>query len=176
MANLTLLTPTTDYEAEYREMLADWQHSQDSIPWYIDVGSSTFTEHVAKLEGYSRGLGITEGYVENATYWLSDISTRRIIGAINIRLRLNEYCRNFAGQIGYAVRPSERRKGYAKEMLHLGLIEARRMGLNRVLICCYKDNIGSVLAITGNGGVLDSEGVHEGKVFHRYWIDDVWPR
>ena len=31
MANLTLLTPTTDYEAEYREMLADWQHSQDSI-------------------------------------------------------------------------------------------------------------------------------------------------
>ena len=42
----------------------------------------------------------------------------------------------FGGHIGYAVRPLERRKGYAKINLYIGLKEAHKLGLKKVMIGC----------------------------------------
>ena len=59
--------------------------------------------------------------------------------------------------IGDGIRPCERRKGYATEMLRLALIECKKIGLQRVLMVCSTDNIGSAKSIINNGGVLENE-------------------
>lgn len=75
------------------------------------------------------------------------------------------------GHIGDGVRPSERRKGYATEIIRLALQECKKLGLDRVLITCHKDNIGSVKSIVKNGGILENEVLEGGKPLQRYWVD-----
>ncbi|MBO5931755.1 MAG: GNAT family acetyltransferase, partial [Clostridia bacterium] len=71
-------------------------------------------------------------------------------------------------------RPSERRKGYATEMIRLSLIECKKVGINRVLMVCDKTNIGSAKSIIKNGGVLENEIVDDnGNIQQRYWIEVV---
>lgn len=95
----------------------------------------------------------------------------RILGAIHVRHHINHpKLKVVGGHIGYGIRPSERRKGYAKEMLRLALSEARTIGLNKVLLTCDENNIGSYKTIEANGGILESSIVVEGKNKRRYWI------
>ncbi|MBR2176691.1 MAG: GNAT family N-acetyltransferase, partial [Clostridia bacterium] len=93
-------------------------------------------------------------------------------GAVNIRHYLNDYLLKEGGHIGDGIRPSERRKGYATEMVRLALIECKKLGIDRVLMVCDKDNIGSAKSILKNGGVLEDEFLNEyGDIEQRYWID-----
>jgi predicted acetyltransferase len=111
-------------------------------------------------------------FVENSTYWLVHPSGR-VLGGVNIRHRLNEHLATSGGHIGYGIRPSERRKGYAAEQLRLALDIMGEMGIRKVLIVCDKDNPGSARTILKNGGALDSEAEdpETGKLFQRYWIE-----
>ena len=68
------------------------------------------------------------------------------------------------------VRPSERRKGYAKAMIALALDECRKLGIEKVLMVCNKENTGSAKSIQNNGGVLENEINVEGETVQRYWI------
>lgn len=61
------------------------------------------------------------------------------------------------GHIGYGVRPSERRKEIATQMIHFVLLEGKRLGIENVLMVCVKENIGSAKSIIRNGGVLENE-------------------
>lgn len=113
------------------------------------------------------------------SHWVPDsqfISVRnsdgRIIGMLDIRHELNEACLNLFGNIGYSIRKSERRKGYAVLQLHLAKEICRSVGLDRILISCHKTNIASQKTILRNGGVLENEVVDErnGEILQRYWI------
>lgn len=98
-------------------------------------------------------------------------SDNKVIGTIQIRHRLNESLLKNGGHIGDGVRPSERRKGYATEMIRLALEECKKIGINRVLMVCFKDNIGSAKSIINNGGILENElPTEDGKIDQRYWI------
>ena len=67
--------------------------------------------------------------------------------------------------------PSERGKGYAKEMLRQNLDHCRRRGLDRVLVTCNRDNTASERTILANGGVFERE-IKVGKAFiRRFWIE-----
>lgn len=92
------------------------------------------------------------------------------VGMINIRHRLSEYLFNFGGNIGYSVSPLHRRKGYGAEMLALGLQEFRKLGTDKCLITCNKNNIASAKTILHNGGVLENEVINNGETIQRYWI------
>jgi predicted acetyltransferase len=72
----------------------------------------------------------------------------------------------------YSVRPSERRKGYATEMLRLGLMKLKDLGVSKVLLTCDKDNIGSAKVIQNNKAILENELLDEDtkKIIQRYWI------
>lgn len=74
------------------------------------------------------------------------------------------------GHIGDGVRPSERRKGIATQIIGMSLKECKRFGISKVLLVCNKDNIGSAKSIKNNGGILENEIVADGIVMQRYWI------
>mgnify|MGYP000819324954 FL=1 len=68
------------------------------------------------------------------------------------------------------MRPSERRKGYATAVIALALDECRKLGIEKVLMVCNKENTGSAKSIQNNGGVLENEINVEGETVQRYWI------
>lgn len=45
------------------------------------------------------------------------------------------------------IRPSEREKGIGTQMLALAIEKSKKLGINRILICCDKDNIASARTI-----------------------------
>ena len=109
---------------------------------------------------------------KDQVFFLLDVERDILLGAVNIRHYLNDYLLQFGGHIGDGIRPSERRKGYATEMIRLALIECKKLGIDRVLMVCDKSNIGSAKSIINNGGILENEFVDEdGEINQRYWID-----
>jgi predicted acetyltransferase len=112
-----------------------------------------------------------EGFVHNDLYWIVDGA--EVVGFVSFRHELNDWLRQFGGHIGYAVRASRRRRGYASKGLRLALDRARELGLDRVLLTCDDDNVGSFRTIEGAGGelqdVIDAP-EHGHARLRRYWI------
>ena len=103
---------------------------------------------------------------------LTDTDTGRIYGMLQVRHDLNEYLRNFAGHIGYSVRPTERRKGYAKKMLKQALKICRdELGMTRVMVSCLVENEASRRTILACGGVFE-EKVYEH--IENVWLEKYW--
>lgn len=74
---------------------------------------------------------------------------------IQFRHYLNEYLERYVGHIGYSVRPSERRKGYAKRMLADCIKICKLNGLEKILLACIEENEGSRRTILANGGAYE---------------------
>ena len=90
---------------------------------------------------------------------------------INIRLELNKRLRESGGHIGYSIRPTERKKGYNKINLYLGLIECQKHGIKEVLLDCDKSNLGLSKTMIALGGVLMCEYHYEDTTFQKYSIN-----
>lgn len=106
-------------------------------------------------------------------YGLFEKNSNRLLGLIQIRLELKGYLVKFGGHIGYCVRPSERRKDYAKEMLRAALKICRNEGLKRALITCLEDNTGSARTIEACGGIFEQtvyDDMNYKANLKRYWI------
>lgn len=170
---LKLIKLTKEYEKQLGEMIDEWEADQElnhtnRSPWAI------FKNDYHDFDYYLEHLEVktpTDGKVPDSVFFLLDEDRNRLLGAVNIRHYLNEALLKEGGHIGDGIRPSERRKGYATEMIRLALIECRKLGIDRVLMTCEKDNIGSAKSILKNGGVLENEFVNsEGCVEQRYWI------
>lgn len=112
------------------------------------------------------------GWVPDSQYLCIRNSDGRIVGMLDIRHELNEACFNLFGNIGYSVRHSERRKGYAAAMLAMAKEICRSMGMEKILVSCHKENTASARVILHNGGILENEVVDErnSEVLQRYWI------
>lgn len=115
----------------------------------------------------------SEEHVPARTYFLVRNSDDRIVGMINIRLALNEKLRNYGGNIGYSIRPTERRKGYNKINLYLGLKICQKYGIKEVLMDCDKENLGSAKTMLAFGAKLKREYYNEqyDELIQDYTID-----
>lgn len=112
---------------------------------------------------------VNPDWVITDTFFAITSNDQKIIGIIDFRNSLNDFLKDF-GHIGYSVRPSERRKGYATEMLRLVLNIAKSKGFDMVQISCGKDNIPSVKTITKNGGIYQRTFLFEGAEADIYVI------
>lgn len=120
-------------------------------------------------EEYAKKLG----KCQSKTYLLVRENDDRIIGAINVRWNLPENMKQFGGNIGYGIRPTERRKGYNKINLYLGLMEAQKLGLDQVMLSCEVSNLGSAKTMQALGGKLERTEVDpsDGILTSVYWFD-----
>lgn len=91
------------------------------------------------------------------TYFYVREEDDRIIGMVNVRLALNDFLRHEGGHIGYCIRPTERQKHYATNMLQDVLNFCKPIGLKEVIISCDKSNMASAKVIQNCDGVLDAE-------------------
>ena len=131
----------------------------------------TFENDIAKLLDLHEGSNLPDGWVSASTFWLIDDLFSKVLGVVSVRHDLTEQLRFRGGHIAYYVRPSERRKGYATNMLTFALDFCRKLGIERVLITCSKDNVYSKKVIQNNGGIFDSEDIEDGHEFQRYWFN-----
>ena len=113
------------------------------------------------------------GKSPNKTFLLIRKDDNKIIGTLNLRWDLTENLKRFGGNIGYGIRPLERRKGYNKINLYLGLIEAQKKNLDTVMLDCDIDNLGSERTILALGGILNKEEInpYNNKLTKSYNID-----
>lgn len=168
--NIKLIKPNVSLKNEYLNMILEWREcGGELIPWSLNLDTADFDSLVEKLNGYSDGFELPDGFVPCSIFWMIN-NENKVLGAIEIRHRLNDYLSFRGGHIGYGIRPSERRRGYASHMLSLALQQCKTIGLSKVLITCLKNNIGSAKTIMHNGGILDSEDTDNGEIFQRYWI------
>lgn len=130
----------------------------------------SFQEYVDKVNSWPYGENLPDDFVPSSYYVA--VKAGKIVGRLSFRHSLNDFLERIGGHIGYAVIPSQRRRGYAKGMLKQSLGFARKKGLNRVLITCDINNIASIRVIEANGGVLENTtNEPELKIQkYRYWI------
>lgn len=88
-----------------------------------------------------------------STFFAVRENDNRIVGVVNLRHMLTEKFID-SGHIGYSVRPTERKKGYATEMLKQLIVYAEAQGLCKVELVCKEDNVGSIKTIVSNNGKL----------------------
>ncbi|GAA4845526.1 hypothetical protein GCM10023221_24830 [Luteimicrobium xylanilyticum] len=94
-----------------------------------------------------------------------------MVGRVSVRHELTRSLARVGGHIGYSVRPAYRRRGYATALLRAGLGRACGLGIERALVTCASDNVGSLAVIERCGGVL--EGVVDvpgHSPTRRYWV------
>ena len=123
-----------------------------------------------KNEEYARSLN----RCPSETFLLIRKNDNKIIGTINVRWNLTEEMKKFGGNIGYSIRPTERRKGYNKINLYLGLLKAlEEFNLDKVMLDCDVKNLGSDKTIQALGGVLERTDIddYDGALTNVYWIN-----
>lgn len=108
----------------------------------------------------------SDGQTPATTFFAVEPPSALVVGTIQVRHRLTDELRRSGGNIGYGVRPDQRGKGFAVQMLRLALPFCREIGLDRVLLDCRADNLASQQVILRCGGVFDSED----------WVEDDWGR
>ena len=122
---------------------------------------STYEAWLEKLVRDMDIANIPESRVPALTYFYVREEDEEIVGMINIRLALNDFLRTEGGHIGYSIRPTERRKHYATEMLAEALKVCDVIGIKEVLISCDKNNPASAGVIRNCGGILINEAYSE---------------
>ncbi len=167
---ITLKRPTKEYEAEATYFKQE----------FLNHGESTIngSELLDRMESYEEWLKsvtdnvssetVNPSWVVTDTYFAFD-DNDRIVGIIDLRHELNDFLKDF-GNSGYSVRPSERRKGYATEMLKLIIQRAAEIGMEKLQLSVERSNEASVKTITKNGGKYERSFTFEGEEADVYMI------
>ena len=174
MNTISLVKPTADYEKDiwnFRQEIIDandeskfagcgnLERCESAQEWIDTVNMLSSTEHCP------------EDRVPSNTYLAVREEDNKIVGIIDLRHHIDHpILGTWGGHIGYSVRPGERGKGYAGEMLRQNLINCRNLNIEKVLVTCDETNTTSQKIILSNGGVYENSIEVDGNIVNRYWI------
>lgn len=174
MIEIKLTVPSPAYGADIMAFRQEVMAAQDADAFAgcSSLGScETAEDWLELLRMRESEETCPNGGVPSSVYLAVRCSDDRIVGIIDLRHHIDHPVLGlWGGHIGYSVRPSERGKGYATEMLRQNLINCRGRGLSRVLVTCSDSNPASELVILANGGVFEKTVCVNGKNIKRYWI------
>jgi len=170
---MKLIEPTMEYDKQiqaYRQEFLEFGGSMDGCGSLRKFDRTQ--DWIAQVESLKKLETVPPQWVPSTQYIYVRESDNKIVGVIQIRHCFNEFLEKYAGHIGYSVCPSERRKGYATQMLRAVLPECKALGIDKVLIACVTGNEGSRRTIINNGGVYESTVYEPGRKVYleRYWI------
>jgi predicted acetyltransferase len=164
--------PSPRFGESYIALVEEFrERGEPYVPFTLKYSTDDFGAFLARLKACSEGAEIANGFVAHTTYWLVG-DDQHVIGVSNLRHDLTDSLRREGGHIGYGIRPTMRRRGYATRILAETLLKAKALGIARALVTCDKGNVGSARTILKNGGVFHSEERLPGHedIKQRYWI------
>ncbi|GAA0086373.1 GNAT family N-acetyltransferase [Clostridium sp. CTA-7] len=171
MNNLKLVFPSEEFREEWQDIITEIENVKERItPFALKGEATNYNEYLKNAKNNSLGVNLQDDRVPSDIFFLVNNKSKRILGAIDIRYSLNDYLYNYGGNIGYGIRPTERKKGYATEMLKLALDICRETGMDKVLITCKSSNVASAKTMIKNGAVLENEVLENDILIQRYWI------
>lgn len=139
----------------------------------IDNGTSL--AWLEQKQNEDKGINLKPGYVSSTYYLLME--DKEYVGSFQLRHKLTENLMKIGGNIGYMILPSKRGKGYASAGLSLCLKEAKKLGLERVLITCDSSNAAShaviIKAMQKYGGEILPDIQIDDGFEHRVWVNTI---
>jgi predicted acetyltransferase len=118
-----LVLPNMELAESYREYIRELG-TEERYPFPLDFDHGDFASLLQRLDAFSKGVDIPEGFVPSTTYWLVDGD--ELLGVSSLRHYLNERIRHAGGHIGLGIRPTQRGRGLGKLLLRLTVDEARK--------------------------------------------------
>jgi predicted acetyltransferase len=153
----------------YEEMIEEWSKEEDfhsTSPWALFFWESydEFLQIIKQLY-----LWKYKWYTSSSLFFL--INAGKIIWWIDIRHNIQApVLRDFGGHISYGIRPTERKRWYATELLSLGLVEAKKLNIQKILISHHPENIASQKVILSNGWKYFETKTRGNQIYTKYWI------
>ena len=169
---IQLIKPSERHKQAILEYRDEFLHANETIHGSGDLEhAASFDDWLQTCSNSEQKEKLPEGRVPATQYIGIRLSDGRVVGMLQIRHTLNVALRIHGGHIGYSIRKSERRKGYATQMLKIALRKCKELGIQKVLLTCDPSNIGSAGVIKANGGVIERQVTQDDndKLDH-YWI------
>ena len=150
MAELELVLPSERYRASYLQADAEFAALGPSAGKFIAT-DETFARMLEGIEGVRTGARIPPGFVQQLELWL--VAGEYYIGKVQLRRELVLPRDN----IGVAIRPSQRRRGYAHHAISLALPHIRELGIDPIHVVCSVANIAACTLVAHYGGDMVEE-------------------
>jgi len=184
MDEIELQLPTLQHKIAAENFKSDFLEMQEPVIYGSALFDKMEYEQWLTLNTNNRQEStVSFDWVTATTFFAVRKRDLKIVGVIDIRHNLeNEFLTQYGGHVGYSVRPSERKKGYATEILKMGIEYAKTLNIENLMIACFSDNIPSIKTIIKCGGVLSETKLYtngqlvnipnsEEKLVNIYWIN-----